>query len=44
MQTVLLRAAAGPLAAAGGGLVFGLLLYLAALQALGASPLHPPDR
>lgn len=44
MQTVLLGAAAGPLAAAGGGLVFGLLLYLAALQALGASPLHPPDR
>ena len=36
METVLLRSSLAPCAAALGGLGFGLLLYLAALQALGA--------
>lgn len=46
METVLLRSGLSPCAAALGGLGFGLLLYLAALQALGAgtkeSGLPPP--
>ena len=41
METVLLRAAVSPLAGAAGGLVFGGLLYLSALQAMGVHPLHP---
>lgn len=35
METILLRGGMGILSAACGGLVFGLLLYLAALQAMG---------
>ncbi len=35
METVLLRGGWGTLPAASGGLIFGLLLYLAALQAMG---------
>ncbi len=46
METVLLRSSLAPCPAALGGLGFGLLLYLAALQALGAgtkgSNLPPP--
>lgn len=41
METVLLRAALPPLAACLGALGFGLLLYLAGLEAMGAAPLLP---
>lgn len=45
METVLLRAEAGVLPSALGGMGFGLLLYLAALQAMGVwggKPERPP--
>lgn len=38
METILLRAALPPLAASLGALGFGLLLYLAGLEAMGAAP------
>lgn len=40
METVLCRAALSPLPAAAGGLLFGLLLYLSALQAMGVHMTH----
>ena len=41
METVLLGAALAALPAAVGALGFGLLLYLAALQAMGLPPFGP---